>query len=60
MCHVGQMDGEWEPVMIENPKYKGEWRPLRIANPLYVGTWKPRKIPNPGFSEVGCAWEALL
>ena len=22
-----EMDGEWEPPMIDNPEYKGEWKP---------------------------------
>ena len=30
-----EMDGEWEPPMIDNPEYKGEWKPKRIDNPGY-------------------------
>lgn len=30
-----EMDGEWEPPMIDNPDYKGEWRPKQIDNPNY-------------------------
>ena len=29
------MDGEWEPPMIDNPDYKGEWKPRQIDNPNY-------------------------
>merc|ERR1711936_1011806 len=25
-----EMDGEWEPPMIDNPEYKGEWKPRQI------------------------------
>merc|ERR1711963_1373091 len=28
-----EMDGEWEPPMIDNPEYKGEWKPGQIDNP---------------------------
>merc|ERR1712158_51644 len=30
-----EMDGEWEPPMIDNPDYKGEWKPREIDNPEY-------------------------
>lgn len=30
-----EMDGEWEPPMIDNPAYKGEWKPKQIDNPAY-------------------------
>ena len=30
-----EMDGEWEPPMIDNPDYKGEWKPKQIDNPNY-------------------------
>merc|ERR1711983_751431 len=30
-----EMDGEWEPPMIDNPEYKGEWKPRQIDNPDY-------------------------
>ena len=33
-----EMDGEWEPPMIDNPEYKGEWKPRQIDNPAYKGT----------------------
>ena len=32
-----EMDGEWEPPMIDNPDYKGEWKPRQIDNPDYKG-----------------------
>jgi len=25
-----EMDGEWEPPMIDNPEYKGEWKPRQV------------------------------
>merc|ERR1712135_87377 len=31
-----EMDGEWEPPMIDNPEYKGEWKPRQIDNPSYA------------------------
>ena len=31
------IDGEWEPPMIDNPKYKGKWTPKKIENPDYQG-----------------------
>merc|ERR1711894_102762 len=30
-----EMDGEWEPPMIDNPDYKGPWVHPEIANPEY-------------------------
>lgn len=30
-----EMDGEWEPAMIDNPDFKGEWKPKQIDNPSY-------------------------
>jgi len=30
-----EMDGEWEPAMINNPDYKSEWKPKQIDNPNY-------------------------
>merc|ERR1711890_211595 len=29
------MDGEWEPPMIDNPDYKGVWKHPEIDNPEY-------------------------
>jgi len=45
-----EMDGEWEPPMIDNPEYKGEWAPKQIDNPAYKGTWKHPEIDNPEYS----------
>jgi len=42
-----EMDGEWEPPQIANPKYKGEWKPRQIKNPDYKGVWVHPEIPNP-------------
>merc|ERR1711936_839922 len=30
-----EMDGEWEPPMIDNPEYKGKWIHPEIDNPEY-------------------------
>merc|ERR1712218_558893 len=30
-----EMDGEWEPPMIDNPEYKGAWVHPEIDNPEY-------------------------
>merc|ERR1711992_17442 len=30
-----EMDGEWEPPMIDNPDYKGKWVHPEIENPEY-------------------------
>ncbi|KAA0191299.1 hypothetical protein HAZT_HAZT011642 [Hyalella azteca] len=45
-----EMDGEWEPPMIDNPDYKGEWKPKQIDNPDYKGAWIHPMIPNPEYS----------
>ena len=44
-----EMDGEWEPPMIDNPEYKGEWKPKQIDNPKYSGVWVHPMIPNPEY-----------
>merc|ERR1712055_494060 len=31
-----EMDGEWEPPMIDNPDYKGAWIHPEIDNPDYT------------------------
>ena len=31
------IDGEWEPPMVDNPEYKGKWTPKKIENPDYQG-----------------------
>lgn len=45
-----EMDGEWEPPMIDNPEYKGEWKPKQIDNPDYKGKWIHPEIDNPEFT----------
>ncbi|PNF17706.1 Calreticulin [Cryptotermes secundus] len=45
-----EMDGEWEPPMIDNPEYKGEWKPKQIDNPNYKGPWIHPEIDNPEYS----------
>jgi len=44
-----EMDGEWEPPMIDNPDYKGEWKPKQIDNPAYKGKWVHPEIDNPDY-----------
>merc|ERR1719322_614488 len=46
-----EMDGEWEPPMIDNPEYKGEWKPRQIDNPDYKGPWVHPEIDNPEYNE---------
>ncbi|XP_055642086.1 calreticulin [Toxorhynchites rutilus septentrionalis] len=46
-----EMDGEWEPPMIDNPEYKGEWKPKQIDNPSYKGVWVHPEIDNPEYVE---------
>nr|AND99540.1 calreticulin [Scylla paramamosain] len=45
-----EMDGEWEPPMIDNPDYKGEWKPKQINNPDYKGPWHHPEIDNPEYT----------
>jgi len=45
-----EMDGEWEPPMIDNPEYKGEWKPKQIKNPAYKGVWVHPEIDNPEYT----------
>jgi calreticulin len=45
-----EMDGEWEPPMIDNPAYKGEWKPKQIKNPNYKGKWVHPEIDNPEYA----------
>jgi len=44
-----EMDGEWEPPMIDNPEYQGEWKPKQIDNPEYKGKWVHPEIDNPEY-----------
>jgi calreticulin len=45
-----EMDGEWEPPMIDNPAFKGEWKPKQIDNPNYKGAWIHPEINNPEYT----------
>ncbi|KAJ8932436.1 hypothetical protein NQ314_014650 [Rhamnusium bicolor] len=45
-----EMDGEWEPPMIDNPEYKGEWHPKQMDNPAYKGHWVHPEIDNPEYT----------
>lgn len=45
-----EMDGEWEPPMVDNPEYKGEWQPKQLDNPNYKGAWEHPEIDNPDYS----------
>ncbi|KAK6010039.1 calreticulin family protein, partial [Ostertagia ostertagi] len=45
-----EMDGEWEPPMIDNPEYKGEWKAKQIKNPDYKGKWIHPEIDNPEYT----------
>merc|ERR1719266_944703 len=45
-----EMDGEWEPPMVDNPEYKGEWKPRQIDNPAYKGKWVHPEIDNPEYN----------
>ncbi|XP_041033211.1 calreticulin-like [Carcharodon carcharias] len=45
-----EMDGEWEPPMIQNSEYKGEWKPRQIDNPDYKGKWIHPEIDNPEYT----------
>jgi len=44
-----ELDGEWEPPMIDNPEFKGEWSPKMIPNPDYKGEWVHPLIANPDY-----------
>ncbi|XP_017007364.1 calreticulin [Drosophila takahashii] len=44
-----EMDGEWEPPMIDNPEFKGEWQPKQLDNPNYKGAWEHPEIANPEY-----------
>ncbi|KAJ6237752.1 calreticulin and calnexin [Anaeramoeba flamelloides] len=37
-------DGEWEPPLIANEKWKKKWVQRKILNPEWRGEWEPRKI----------------
>uniref|UniRef100_A0A0N4Z451 Calreticulin n=1 Tax=Parastrongyloides trichosuri TaxID=131310 RepID=A0A0N4Z451_PARTI len=45
-----EMDGDWEPPMIDNPEFKGEWKPKQIKNTAYKGVWIHPEIDNPEYT----------
>ncbi|KAM7363202.1 calreticulin [Cochliomyia hominivorax] len=45
-----EMDGEWEPPMVDNPEFKGEWQPKQLDNPNYKGAWEHPEIDNPDYT----------
>ncbi|KAF5302935.1 hypothetical protein FQA39_LY02115 [Lamprigera yunnana] len=49
-----EMDGAWEPSLIDNPACAnsagcGKWDPPLINNPNYKGKWRPPLIDNPNY-----------
>uniref|UniRef100_A0AC34QHH9 Calnexin n=1 Tax=Panagrolaimus sp. JU765 TaxID=591449 RepID=A0AC34QHH9_9BILA len=49
-----EMDGEWEPKLIANPKCAGisgcgKWSQPMKPNPAYKGKWEPPMISNPNY-----------
>ncbi|CAF2560290.1 unnamed protein product [Rotaria sp. Silwood2] len=44
-----EIDGTWEPPMIDNPQYKGVWKARQIDNPTYKGPWIHPEIDNPDY-----------
>ena len=46
-----EIDGTWEPPMIDNPEYKGAWKARQIDNPAYKGPWVHPEIDNPDYVE---------
>jgi len=50
-----EMDGEWEPPMVDNPDFKGEWKPRQIDNPAFKGKWVHPEIDNPDYDEAEAA-----
>jgi calreticulin len=46
-----EIDGVWEPPMIDNPDYKGVWKARQIDNPAYKGLWVHPEIDNPDYVE---------
>ncbi|KAJ8984384.1 hypothetical protein NQ317_003532 [Molorchus minor] len=48
------MDGEWEPPLIENTACAdapgcGAWEPPLVNNPAFKGKWRPPMIDNPNY-----------
>jgi calreticulin len=46
-----EIDGTWEPPMIDNPEFKGVWKARQIDNPSYKGVWVHPEIDNPEYTE---------
>lgn len=46
-----EIDGTWEPPMVDNPEYKGVWKATQIDNPAYKGSWVHPEIDNPDYEE---------
>jgi calnexin len=49
-----ELQGEWEPTLIANPKCQGvsgcgPFDPPMIENPNYKGEWSPPMVPNPAY-----------
>merc|ERR1711892_747475 len=44
------MDGEWEPPMVDNPDFKGDGKASMIKNPAYKGKWVHPEIDNPDYA----------
>ena len=49
-----EMDGDWEPPLIDNPACAdvvgcGKWEPPLIDNPKYKGKWTAPLIDNPNY-----------
>lgn len=45
------MDGDWEPPMVDNPEFKGDWKPKMMKNSAYKGKWVQAEIDNPDYAE---------
>jgi len=46
-----EIDGAWEPPMVDNPDYKGVRKARQIDNPDYKGAWVHPEIDNPDYEE---------
>jgi len=45
-----EMDGDWEPPMVDNPDFKGDWKAPMMKNPAYKGKWVHPEIDNPDYA----------
>ena len=41
-----EMDGEWEPPMIDNPEYKGEWKPRYVHHNFQFIEQSMKNLPR--------------